>query len=426
MIPVRVACTSHCILVRVACFPADAPLFDPEACFRREFFDLFWSIRRRGGEVALAATSIVIYDRLAWRPRVPTAAAEPGAGDKENAAPSVDCCGAGYALEPLDDFVNFAARRHDEISADSVAHLGRKWRVTYAADGWHEALRDETLSGLHIRAGNTPECCKDASISARLTLALLVAAGFNRFERRAAKDGDGDGNEAGSRSVMNALGALRELPDAAAGQNDVHVRLRHERAGESAFSIDNYGDEEATDPLDGVVPLAVATATELKSSGMADLVAPAQSVPLLACLSALPRLSADRCSRWACLLAGSNAWLWLRLPGVDLPAEESRARTLVQQLAHALGGANGELVSTIELTRRFSWWCYRPLSLDALDEICRAERQTATALQPETRTECATIKPLAIPATAASQGTRRVQRALVARLRRAARTVIIS
>ena len=159
---------------------------------------------------------------------------------------------------------------------------------------------------------------------------------------------------------------------------------------------------------------------------MADLVAPAQSVPLLACLSALPRLSADRCSRWACLLAGSNAWLWLRLPGVDLPAEESRARTLVQQLAHALGGANGELVSTIELTRRFSWWCYRPLSLDALDEICRAERQTATALQPETRTECATIKPLAIPATAASQGTRRVQRALVARLRRAARTVIIS
>lgn len=75
----------HAVLVRTAAFarPA-APLWDPRACHRREFFDLAWSVAAAGGKCLLAPNAVVTYRKV--RPLLPS------------------------------DLPLFVARRHDEAS----------------------------------------------------------------------------------------------------------------------------------------------------------------------------------------------------------------------------------------------------------------------------------------------------------------------
>ena len=186
---------------------------------------------------------------------------------------------------------------------------------------------------------------------------------------------------------MSALDALRWLPDAAGRESNVCVLFRQESAGNAcAADVADDVNDATEDPLEGIVPLVATPAvTEGRwAAGTTQIATAAQVVPCFACLSSLPRLSLNRCMRWACLVAGSDAWLWLRLPGADVQAEHLQARTLVQKLRVALGAGGGELVGFIDLTRQFSLWCYRPLSLDALAEICSEVSMSAGSSVPTT------------------------------------------
>jgi hypothetical protein len=134
----------HCVLARTACFSSTQPLFDPRACYRREFFDLAWQIRARGGDVGMALRSVVVYEKV-------------------------------QPLQ-LEDLPYFLHRRQDELCFMSQEYLAHKWRIRYRTDCWHEAQRSDALRGIFL--GAVP-----ANFNTTLTLVVsfLVMTGANRF-----------------------------------------------------------------------------------------------------------------------------------------------------------------------------------------------------------------------------------------------------
>jgi hypothetical protein len=143
----------HCVLVCSAFFRYQ-PLFDPFSCYRREFFDLVWSIRSRGGDVGMALDSVVVYQRV----------------------------------QPLSvgDLPYFLHRRQDSLCYSSQLYLNEKWNLAYRYDNWHEKQRLESLLGVDIDLGEALGSPADQIItvhpvSVQLLVCFLVAIGANRF-----------------------------------------------------------------------------------------------------------------------------------------------------------------------------------------------------------------------------------------------------
>jgi hypothetical protein len=134
----------HCILARTHHFSPTQPLFDPRACYRREFFDLAWQIRARGGDVGMALNSMVVYEKV----------------------------------QPLklEDVPYFLHRRQDELCFMSQAYLAHKWRIKYRTDCWHETQRSDALRDISFTA-----IPADFATTLALATSFLVLAGANRF-----------------------------------------------------------------------------------------------------------------------------------------------------------------------------------------------------------------------------------------------------
>lgn len=138
----------HCILVRTDYFRY-SPLFDPFSCYRREFFDLAWSIRSRGGEIGMALDSVVLYQRL----------------------------------QPLGllDLPYFLHRRQDSLCFSSQIYLNKKWGISYRYDRWHEKQRSDSLRGMKYDLGENLLSLQNRHQIVELIACFLVAVGSNRF-----------------------------------------------------------------------------------------------------------------------------------------------------------------------------------------------------------------------------------------------------
>jgi hypothetical protein len=144
----------HCVLACTAFFHYQ-PLFDPSACYRREFFDLAWSIRCRGGDVGMALDSVVVYQRV----------------------------------QPLafGDLPYFLHRRQDSLCYGSQIYLNQKWNISYRYDRWHEKQRYESILGVDLDLekilGSTAAEQKMMvnPLFVQLLVCFFVAVGANRF-----------------------------------------------------------------------------------------------------------------------------------------------------------------------------------------------------------------------------------------------------
>ncbi len=374
----------HCILARTAHFTSSTPLFDPQSCFRREFFDLAWSIRRRGGDVGLAVASVVIYDRLAYT--LPSSALE--------ALPTVP--DGARIVVPHDDLFGFVARRHDEISHSSVRHLDAKWACTYAGDKWHEVQRDQTLDGLQLSAADDAVLLNDPTQRARLLLCAPLLLGFDRFQwqvldERMVVSTDGDDRSA----PLNALDALREMPEAAADRACCVVRFWRASDGALDAAADvapggstNDSASLQADPLDGLVPwLPVGAAPSSPVTAQNDDSCQRGNEHELIRVSELSPWSMSRLRPMAMMAGSDTVWLWLRWPRVmdGCKTDSIRARALqaARRLARSMGGPGAETatkaVSSLDLRSRIDHWSYRPLTLEELE----AEIQQDVLLQQQ-------------------------------------------
>ena len=134
--------------------PRNHYLFDPATYHRREFLDLLWGIRARGGDVTVCTESVVRYEKE----------------------------------QPLRlaDVPYFAVRRTDEISFKSQCYLDAKWNIAFRKDRWHELKRDEIFGGCRFGPAQLwtgdEEAGKRCEQSAVLILSFLMVVGFNRFQ----------------------------------------------------------------------------------------------------------------------------------------------------------------------------------------------------------------------------------------------------
>ena len=374
----------HCVLARTAHFGEASggsgctreplePLFDPQACWRREFFDLAWAIRRRGGEVGQAAGSVVVYERLAWcgQPQCPGGRVGGGGADGDSGG---GCDGNGAAAFSVQhDLVGFAARRQDELAAASQLYVSAKWQVAYRTDRWHEVQRDHTLTGMRGELppgddGNSSDLGAEGRV--RLALSLLVLAGFNRFRRAAVGP------------VLNAKQALCMLPAEAAStrawevehnrtSSELCVQFWQEAVAAQAGQQtrcrghDGGGDGVGSDdPLASVVPFI--------DEGMAPGAGPACASPFsTVCFLRFhgghpPRASANACLARACFVANNAIFLWLRLEAV------AGARCAAE-LALAVGaGVQVAVVTSVELAglgTTLTHFAYRPLGQESLGRL---------------------------------------------------------
>ena len=366
----------HCILARTARFPPASPLFDPAAAFRREFFDLAWGIRRRGGGVSLAVESVVIYDRLVYAPSLLHAPAG-GTANGGTLLP-VELPSGPSSFDPMDDLFGFVARRHDAISDGSVRSLNDKWRVHYRVDEWHEHQRDCTLDGLRLDRFTHPQLFESPAQRARLVLTFLLLAGYDRCQL----------SEDGAPAGLDIVEALRRLPqplvpdggglfvrfwqrgeslaDAASRGKEGEAVVVEAEAREAATREEEAG-EEATEgrrhPLDGIVPLdetAVATGE--------NAVVARRAVWLLRLCQLSPG-AAIQCDECAAMATTTEAWFWVRDERDDPAERRGRAPELAQRLAHALGG-RAAVERSIDLTSNICSWRYRPLSLSEFEAFC--------------------------------------------------------
>ena len=382
----------HCILARTAHFPPCTPLFEPQSCFRREYFALAWSIRRRGGDVGLAAASVVIYDRLEYVP--PSS----GLGD-DVAAPHVR--DGARSVVPCDDLFGFVGRRHDEISHRSVRHLNATWACAYATDTWHEAQRDHTLGGLQLSAADQAALLNEPVARARLLLCSLLLMGFDRFAWQA---GDvhtrsrSEGAQGGrfpptdsepASAPLNALEALRAMPEAASGGRACCV-VSFWRASERALdmaldaaagvqpgALATVGVVPSTDPLEGLVPwVAPSWAPTAPATAQDDADGGTQGNDHeLICLGELPPWAVIRFRPIAMMAGTDGVWLWVRWPRVanSGTGESTRARAqqAARRLASSMGGPRAEAatgaVSSLDLGCDIDYWSYRPLTLEELE-----------------------------------------------------------
>lgn len=172
----------HIVLAQTDKFPASVPLFDPLACYRREFFDLAWQIRVRGGDVGIALNSVVTYVKV-------------------------------QPLQ-LDDIAYFVHRRQDELCFMSQRYLSHKWRINYRTDRWHAKQLHEALLGARF-------CKIDDPLSAvRLVLCMLVAAGASRFALTGCED-SGRKLSRNGQSTVDMETMFKLLPDVfSAAQNE--------------------------------------------------------------------------------------------------------------------------------------------------------------------------------------------------------------
>lgn len=141
----------HCILVQSINFQYQ-PLFDPSICYRREFFDLAWNIRTRGGEIGLAINSVVVYQRI-------------------------------QPLLTVDDLVYFINRRQDSYCFASQKYLNEKWNIQYRFDRWHEKQRFDSI--LNTKFSN--EMIQKYNLYERylpvpLILCFFTIVGANKFK----------------------------------------------------------------------------------------------------------------------------------------------------------------------------------------------------------------------------------------------------
>ena len=399
----------HCILARTAHFPPCTPLFEPESCFRREYFALAWNIRRRGGDVGLAAASVVIYDRLEYVP--PSS----GLGDDVAAPHARD---GARSVVPCDDLFGFVGRRHDEISHRSIRHLNATWACAYATDTWHEAQRDHTLGGLQLSAADQAALLNEPVARARLLLCTLLLMGYDRFAWQAgdAHTWSRRGGAQGGRfpptdsvptsAPLNALEALRAMPEEASGRACCVVcfwRASEQAldmaldaaAGVQSGALATIGAVPSTDPLEGLVPwvapswapTAPATAQDDADRGTGTQ----GSDHELICVGELPPWAVTRCRPIAVMAGTDCVWLWIRWPRVanSGTAESTRARAqhAARRLASSMGGLRAEAatgaVSNLDLGCDIDYWSYRPLTLEELEaDAEQAERWQRHLSQP--------------------------------------------
>ena len=371
----------HCILARVDRFPPSSPLFDPASCFRREFFDLAWSIRSRGGEVALAPTSVVIYDRLMFAPELarvaspskavavmPVAASvaptgiAPAEASLAPAAVTVSLLHRGpSSFSPQDDLLNFVARRHDEISTSSVRHLNSKWQVYYRSDDWHEAQRDHTLSSLRAMRVTQPDCpglFELLSQRISLVLALLALAGYNRFQIETS-----DERSSQSSPPLDVIGALRTLTQVSEQEpTPLIVHFWRDCVQADVALIAGDGCEGGAHPLQNVVPCVARSLQADEACATPS----ATSADCLLHLHQIPPHTMAWCEQCAAMTCRSQAWFWVRLENeaIDRSYAEALAVELAQRLDCELHTAQ-----SIDLTSDIRTWSYRPLQLREFEEF---------------------------------------------------------
>lgn len=187
----------HVLLVRTEKFPPSAPLFDPLACYRREFFDLAWQIRARGGDVGMALNSVITYVK-----------AQP--------------------LQ-LEDVPYFVHRRQDELCYMSQQYLNHKWRINYGTDRWHakqlhEALRGARFSGVEVERS-----------ALRLVLCMFVSAGANRFRLTGYSEEFDTGTARKMESAYEMLAAVHEKLLQDSPQTDIVLAFAQDAIKQYSF-----------------------------------------------------------------------------------------------------------------------------------------------------------------------------------------------
>lgn len=138
----------HVILARTVFF-VEEPLFDPMACYRREFFDLAWGIRSRGGDFGMDISAVVMYEKV----------------------------------QPLHlyDIPYFIQRRQDVLCFMSQAYLNHKWGIDYEMDSWQDEQVDKALKNLNIDVRSMQGGNLGFLGHIELIISLLVAAGMSEF-----------------------------------------------------------------------------------------------------------------------------------------------------------------------------------------------------------------------------------------------------
>ncbi|KAL1530255.1 hypothetical protein AB1Y20_001170 [Prymnesium parvum] len=334
----------HCILARSACFPPAQPLFDPALCFRREFFDLAWGVRARGGDVSMAATSVVVYDRLT---RLDDASQQQGA-----------------CVLHAEDLPGFAARRHDEISMRSVRELERKWRLVYPVDDWHAAERDRTVGGLRLPSHDA--LLQDPVSRARLIIALLALVGYNRFQR-----GCGAAPECGTdvdMTVFDVVSALQQLPDAPLGSISFWRSKEPPVDSHAAASCELSPEESSLGmSVELTIPNRVAPWSTPQHPETEVPVRAATRLDSLLHLRGITTNVLQRLQPLATLIVGDDAFVWVRSLGSA--AEMDQVRLLGASLANAVHGTFAGMARSVNLALPVSVWQYLPFNLENLETV---------------------------------------------------------